>query len=445
MKQSRPIIAEMESAPGVLIARKKQIITVGIASALLVLMAILISRSSALTGQFIPLNLTDSTSTTGDTEFVPDGTAAGGGYLRFVASNPGPGPSPDPEPITGQWEEISPPGASKDFGASSGGNYGFHHIAVDRRNPGTVYVGTSAQGFWKSTDSGSNWTKLGAGLLDSGRHWTIGIDSFNSTVYTTMGYSTLGLYRSRDGGNSWQQILPQSLISSTSADTYYVATDPYREDHILVTFHAQWSGQGDSGVIESFDGGDTWTVHQPVPGWETGHYIFFLNNSESWLLATQSPEDGVWKTSDSGKSWRKVATQNVHHGSSQLYRANNGAFYLALSQGIMKSTDNGETWTKVLANLEGDTAWPTKGGYMGIVGDGERMYTNLTTLWQPSAGHSLPQAQPYMMATESDGTDWQPMNSQLFSNGPNSMAYDPTTGYLFSSNWEAGIYRIKLR
>ncbi len=87
-------------------------------------------------------------------------------------------------------------------------------LVVDRHNPDIIYAGTGDQsnlandGIYKSSDSGKTWKPINAGLpMDSrGRHYsilTIIIDPSDSQTIYSGGFG--GLYKSTDGGQSWDQ------------------------------------------------------------------------------------------------------------------------------------------------------------------------------------------------------------------------------------------------
>ena len=66
-----------------------------------------------------------------------------------------------------------------------------------------------------------------------------------------------------------------------------------------------------------------------------------IGNSQTWLLGTQGA--GYWRTTDSGATWTKVSDNNITHGGSTIYYAQNKVLYA--SGRTMHSSDNGATWT----------------------------------------------------------------------------------------------------
>ncbi|MEO8672489.1 MAG: hypothetical protein ABI411_14320 [Tahibacter sp.] len=151
-------------------------------------------------------------------------------------------------------------------------------IAVDPAHPQTLWVGSGEPnssrssygglGLFRSDDGGKTFTPMG--LDDTDRIARILIDPKDSnTIYVAaLGklYSeggTRGVFRSRDGGKSWLQVLKGDTAWTGTID---LALDP-RDPAVL--YAAQWdrqrkpwrfleSGKG-SGIYKSTDGGDHWS------------------------------------------------------------------------------------------------------------------------------------------------------------------------------------------
>jgi hypothetical protein len=309
-----------------------------------------------------------------------------------------------------------------------------------------VYMGTNYQGLYRSTDGGASWSKIntgsGGGMLDQGRIWSLALDPFNAnTLYAASGYGAGGPLKSTDGGISWTHTLPATngvMRQVGSNDIYNVAVDPYTPNHLLVSFHSYWYGAQDSGLLESFDGGANWTIRNPPPGggWGAGNTIWFLNNSQTWLLGSQSA--GLWRTTNAGQSWTKVSGSNIAHGGIySLYRnATTGVLYVAVWNGILTSTDNGATWRPFIAGLP-------YAAFDAVFGDGTNLYT---APGFPVGGDNGQAHGPWYTAPESGGTGWRAYNSQQpcyngVCNGPVQMAMD-RDGSIYSVNWDAGIFKL---
>jgi hypothetical protein len=246
-----------------------------------------------------------------------------------------------------------------------------------------------------------------------------------------------GFFRSFDAGDTAE--IPQGFRDIGDAagiyqwDVYDIATDPTDFKHILLSFHGAWGWTDtkwntNSGVLESTDGGDTWIVHEPQPGWGTGHSISFLSDppsgrgdSNTWLLGTQG--SGMFRTTDAGVSWNRVTDSNIQHGGGKIYYTKAGVVYATSGDRNIRSTDNGLTWTSVGPG----------GGYNGIIGDGKKLYT--AKCFGPT---------PVITSLESDGETWTDFNSQQFSQGPFQLAFDSVNRIVYGSFWDAGVLALKV-
>ena len=149
-------------------------------------------------------------------------------------------------------------------------------IAVADSDPNVIYVGMGevsirgnvahGDGVYKSTDAGKTWTHLG---LEETRHIAkIRIHPKNpDLVYVAaLGHAhgpnkERGVYRSKDGGGTWEQV----LFRSEAAGASDLVMDPHNPRVLYVSFwearrdaHQLISGGEGSGIFKSTDGGDTW-------------------------------------------------------------------------------------------------------------------------------------------------------------------------------------------
>lgn len=341
----------------------------------------------------------------------------------------------EPDLAPGVWKNITPPQAPTSFP-----DHVFcQGVSIDSQNPRTLYLcicayDVSKGGLFKTTDSGATWKKLGE--LDEPMH--VAIDPRDSNhLYCVDGVrgNTLGFWVSKDGGETWS--MPEGFKEVTekpvgTRDLYSIAVDPTDFQHVLVSFHSPWATKN-CGVLESKDGGETWVAHDPPPTLKGGYgmAIFFLfdpekkiGNSDTWLFTAQ--EGGFFKTTDGGKTWTNVYKHPMTHGGNQLYRAKDGTLYSGGYQYPARSTDNGSSWEQIKTGL-------TYSWYMGVVGDGERIYTACSN-----------KNEPFFVSSESDGLAWKPLGAQTFSAVPFTMVFDSVNKILYSASWEEGLLAMKL-
>jgi hypothetical protein len=203
---------------------------------------------------------------------------------------------------------------------------------------------------------------------------------------------------------------------------------------VLITFHGpfEFNYNAGAGVLETTDGGGHFKRIWPMLGWGTGHSIWFLGRSDTWLLGTQAA--GYWRTEDSGDHWTQVSTVLMQHGGTSAYLSKTSppVLYVGAFGNVLRSTDNAKTFTQVAPN--------TGDGYYAIVGDGKHMYTQAGNTGGNGSGMDI----PFQVADENDGTVWHAYNTQTFSDGPYRMDYDAVNGIIYASMWNEGVYALKV-
>lgn len=209
------------------------------------------------------------------------------------------------------------------FGGSIGA------IAVAPSDPNVIYAGGGEQtvrgnvshgyGVFRSTDAGRTWDSLG---LEDTRHvGRIRIDPRDPDVVyvAAMGHlfgpnEERGLYRSRDGGKSWQRI----LFVDESTGCVDLAMDPTNPRILYASFwrvqRTPWSlssgGEGSS-IHKSVDGGDTWTEitrNEGLPQGVIGINCVTVsprNPDRIWAMI-EAEDGGVFRSEDAGKTFERV-------------------------------------------------------------------------------------------------------------------------------------------
>ena len=210
----------------------------------------------------------------------------------------------------------------------SDGFFGGSIGAVDIANsdPNVIYVGTGSadirgnssagRGVWKSVDAGATWTFIG--LPESGAIRRIEVHPTNpDLVYVAaLGHPfgknpERGIYRSKDGGKSWDHVLV--LNDSTGASD--LAMNPANP---RVLYAAAWraerkpwtliSGGPEGGVYQSVDGGDTWKklaggLPTGIVG-KIGITVSPANPDRVWAMIEAEPAGGVYRSDDAGRRGR---------------------------------------------------------------------------------------------------------------------------------------------
>ena len=250
-------------------------------------------------------------------------------------------------------------------------------IAVAPSDPNVIYVGageadfredlTGGDGMWRSTDGGATWTHLG---LDDTRHIAaVRVDPRDpNTVYVAaMGHAfgpnvMRGVYRSRDGGATWQRVL--FLDDSTGAID--LALDP---SNPRILYAAMWkfqrfpwgfsAGAGHSGLWKSSDGGDSWTelTHDKgLPAGPVGRIGIAVSpaNPRRLFASVEAPDStgGIFRSDDAGLTWSRVNADQkfmvrpwYFSGVTADPKDDNTVYVLNL--GTWRSVDGGRTFTRL--------------------------------------------------------------------------------------------------
>lgn len=203
-------------------------------------------------------------------------------------------------------------------------------IATFGPNPDIVWVGTGegnprnsasvGRGVYKSIDGGATWTLMG--LERSERiHRIVTHPTDPDIVYlTAMGQAwgenpERGVYKSGDGGATWQRIL--FVDERTGASD--LVMDPANPDHLIASMwqYRRWphhfkSGGPGSGIHVTRDGGKTWKKATPEDGLPEGDLgriglAFAPGMPEIAYAMVEAKESAVLRSTDGGESWKAMS------------------------------------------------------------------------------------------------------------------------------------------
>lgn len=200
-------------------------------------------------------------------------------------------------------------------------------IQVDPNDPNIVYAGTGdrnfgggshiGNGIYKSTDAGATWTQ--SGLIEESIVTDIAIDPTNSqTIFaSTLGNvfdtnTDRGVYKSTDGGASWENVLFVSdssgaidlLMDHTNSDIIYASI----QNRIRTETISLVTGP-DVGIYKTIDGGANWTeLTTGLPTTEQCRIGLAMSpddNNTVYACYTDTSLDvlDVYKTTNGGSSW----------------------------------------------------------------------------------------------------------------------------------------------
>ncbi|MEM6769614.1 MAG: glycosyl hydrolase [Bacteroidota bacterium] len=208
------------------------------------------------------------------------------------------------------------------FGGSIGA------VAVSESNPNVIYVGGGEKtvrgnvsygyGIWKTIDGGKTWEHMG--LKDSRHVGRIRIDKNDPNLVYAAVMGDLfkdteerGVYRSKDGGKSWERI----LFAGAGAGAVDLSVDP---SNPRVMFASTWkirrtpysleSGGAGSALWRSTDGGDNWediSDHKGLPKglWGINAVAVSPVDGNRVYALVENENGGVFISDDGGDTWRK--------------------------------------------------------------------------------------------------------------------------------------------
>lgn len=313
-------------------------------------------------------------------------------------------------------------------------------LAIAPSQPETIYVGSgeglqrpdlsTGDGIYKSTDGGKTWRHLG--LRNAQQIGAILVDPRNpNLVYVAaLGHpyganEERGVFRSTDGGETWQKILYKDEDTGAIALTF----DPKNSKVIYGVLWAArqgpwengaWQGPG-SGLFKTTDGGNTWRqLTKGLPTFEQGLGRIGIavapSDSNTVYATVDSPQlGGIYRSDDAGESWQRVGTDRRAWARGSDFAEidvdpRNKEIVYASAIAAYRSTDGGKTFTTFKGAPGGDdyhTLWinPESPDIMLFATDqGAVVSVNGGETW--SSWYNQPTAQFYHVITDNQFPYW---------------------------------------
>jgi photosystem II stability/assembly factor-like uncharacterized protein len=253
------------------------------------------------------------------------------------------------EETSGGWAvEVSLPGS------------GAQCLAVDPRDPDTVYAGLREGGVRRTTDAGGTWVDT---ALPESSVFSLAVSAVDGAVYA--GTEPSRLFRSDDQGRTWREL--EALLDLPSRPTWSFPPRPW-------TSHVRWIAPSPhdaglllvgielGGLMRSSDGGASWQDHRPGAqpdvhsiAWHPraagrayeaggGGAAFSTNGGEdftpaddgrdrhyTWSVAVDPVDPGCWYVS---ASTGPFAAHRGGDPQARIYRRRDGEAWQALSGGL---------------------------------------------------------------------------------------------------------------
>ncbi len=228
-------------------------------------------------------------------------------------------------------------------------------LVADPQNPQLLFAGTgsagSGSGIYKSQDGGLSWQ-----LADDGLPSEDVVALALSSAQPPILYALIGvrgdIYASADGAQSWEHLGNSGLFGGFEHGMY---VDPNDEN---VIFALAKSGE----LVRSHDGGHTWLPFgEGLPKDEHSLHVLSLaidpTNSNVIYAGTGGfvgGGRGVYKTTDGGQTWSTINQGMLDYRITALAvdQANPQTVYAGADDGaFFKTVDGGQTWENLSDNL----------------------------------------------------------------------------------------------
>ncbi|HRJ49796.1 MAG TPA: hypothetical protein PKU91_04650, partial [Phycisphaerales bacterium] len=243
---------------------------------------------------------------------------------------------------------------------------------MNPKNPSEFYLAVASGNVWKTTNHGTTFTpifdsygsfSIGCVTLDPNNPNVVWVGTGENKSQRSVSFGD-GVYLSRDGGKSFRNVGLKE-----SAHVGMIRVDP-RDSRIVyaAAMGPLWRDGGDRGLYRTTDGGETWErilhisdqtgvneVHLDPRDPDTLYATAYQRRRHVWTLINGGPEGGIHKSTDGGRTWRAI--------NSGLPGGDRGRIGLAVSPanpdivyaiveaaensgGVYRSRDRGETWER---------------------------------------------------------------------------------------------------
>ena len=200
-------------------------------------------------------------------------------------------------------------------------------IAVNQKNQNIMFAGTASGGLWRSVDKGTSWKpvfdkqdnlSIGAIAIDPNNPDVIWVGTGENNPRNSVS-SGKGVFRSLDGGDTWQYMglkdsrnIANIIVSPSNSNVVYVGV-----------LGSPWGPNPERGLYKTTDGGKTWKkilYQNDLTG--VADMIMDPNNPNKlfvamwqsqrwpWFFKSGGPGSGLYVTYDGGDSFKKLTAKD---------------------------------------------------------------------------------------------------------------------------------------
>ena len=228
-------------------------------------------------------------------------------------------------------------------------------------------------GAYRSTDGGETWEHVGLRETRNIARIRIHPNDCDVAWAAAFGKHSAnnperGVFKTTDGGQTWRRVLHRS----DKAGAVDISVDVTNPEVIYASVWEAWrrswgmsSGGEDSGLWKSTDGGESWneiTANIGLsegPVGKIGVAVSPANPNRVWALIEHEPDGGVWRSDDAGATWERINEERKLRQRAFYYTrvyadpSDEDVMY-ALNTGLYRSRDGGETFPRGIRVPHGD-------------------------------------------------------------------------------------------
>ncbi|MCK8437123.1 carbohydrate-binding protein [Streptomyces sp. D2-8] len=210
-------------------------------------------------------------------------------------------------------------------GGNEDGRGAGERLAVDPADNRNLLLGSRKNGLWRSTDHGVTWRQVSSFPVKDGASSGAGVSfvtygpAGSKTIYVGVGDKSTSLYRSTDGGSSWQDVsgqptgqMPQHGVLSGDGSLYLTYTNALGPN-----------GVTGGSVWKYTPAGATWKDVSPSRGNYGFSGLAVDPRKPSTVMVTTLgrwwPEDEIYRTTDGGTTWKALADKSKRSASAAPY------------------------------------------------------------------------------------------------------------------------------
>jgi photosystem II stability/assembly factor-like uncharacterized protein len=221
-----------------------------------------------------------------------------------------------------------------------GNDYVVDHIVFDPKQLGTIYVAAwtlehEGGSVFKSTDNGQSWQPLSAMEGKSVRAMAMAPSDPNTLIVGALD----GVYRTRNAGETWTRISPETSAEIKNIES--IAVDAADADTIYAgTWHLPW---------KTTDGGHSW--HNIKQGLIDDSDVFsIIIDPKQPQVVYASACSGIYKSDSAGELFHKIQGIPFSARRTRVLKQdpeNSNVVYAGTTEGLWKTSDGGKTWRRI--------------------------------------------------------------------------------------------------